>query len=61
MKALDIVPFYAIGNLYLAVLYRSLGKVEMALEKSALARTLFEKTGMIFWLKKLSETFPEYH
>jgi class 3 adenylate cyclase/tetratricopeptide (TPR) repeat protein len=58
LAALEIVPFYAIGNLYLAVLYKNLGRTKMALKKSIVARSVFEKTGMIFWLKKLSEAFP---
>jgi len=52
---LEIKTFYGIGNLYLARLYESRGDGDRAAEKMVIARDIFERTGMQYWLKKADE------
>ena len=54
---LGILPFSAIGNLYLARLHRRAGNREMARETLSYARSIFEQTGMTIRLDRVNAEF----
>jgi class 3 adenylate cyclase/tetratricopeptide (TPR) repeat protein len=60
LERLGITPFSAVGNLYLAHLYRHTARNGLACQRLAAARAVFQDTGMSFWLQKSFAAFPEY-
>jgi tetratricopeptide (TPR) repeat protein len=60
LEGLAIAPFCGVGNLHLAHLYRHTGRNDLASERVAAARSVFENAGMAFWLQKSFTAFPEY-
>jgi class 3 adenylate cyclase/tetratricopeptide (TPR) repeat protein len=60
LERLGIMPFSAVGNLYLAHYYRNTARNDLTSQRLAAARAVFESTGMAFWLQKSFTAFPEY-